>query len=198
MRSAHVRRYWFLAGLLGACPALSQTQPARVEPVDTASLERPDPSDWLSFSRTPDAQRYSPLDQIDTGNVERLTLAWSRGLGSGTLESIPIVRDGVMYMLTPRAVVQAVDATNGDLLWEFRPLEDAEAGSTERSKTIAIYDDVVLLSGPESLMYGIDARTGELRWQAPADARVHTSGPIVADGKVIAGGAGGSGVRGDG
>lgn len=163
-------------------------QAGRFDPVTTAELENPDPSDWLSFSRTPDAQRYSPLDQIDRSNVGRLTLAWSRGMGTGTLESIPIVHDGIMYMLTPRAVVQAVDATSGDLIWEFRPLESAEAGSQERSKTLAIYDDLILVSGPNSRMLGIDARTGELRWDTVAEQRGHTSGPLIADGKVVTGG----------
>ncbi len=172
-------------------------QTAAIDTVSNAELERPNAADWLSFSRTPDAQRFSPLDQIDTGNVDRLGLAWSRGLGTGTLESIPLVRDGVMYILAPRAVVMAVDARNGDLLWEFQPLEDTSAGSTERSKTIAIYDDLILLSGPNSLMYGIDARTGDLRWTTPAEERVHTSGPVIADGKVISGGACGSGDRDD-
>jgi len=188
-----------LAGLLACAAALPQAfaQTTNIEPVTTAELERPAPEDWLSFSRTPDSQRYSPLDQVNRRNVSRLALAWSRGLGTGALESIPLVRDGVMYMLTPRAVVQAVDATNGDLLWEFRPLEDPQAGSSERSKTIAIYDDLILLSGPESMMYGIDAVSGELRWKSQADGRVHTSGTIVADGKVISGGACGSTNRND-
>ena len=177
--------------------AQSGARPIAIEPLSTAELEQPDPNDWPSFSRTPDAQRYSPLDLIDRDNVGELTLAWSRGLGTGALESIPLVNDGVMYMLAPRAVVQAVDATNGDLLWEFRALEDTDAGSTERSKTIALYGDLVLLSGPESLIYGIDANTGELRWQSKVEDRVHTSGTIVADGKVIAGGACGSGDRDD-
>ena len=197
--TAKVSRYWLSASCLIVLPAFAQPSgsAANIESVSTEALQQPAPEDWLSFSRTPDAHRFSPLDQIDTNNVGSLSLAWSRGLGAGALESIPLVRDGVMYMLTPRAVVQAVDATNGDLLWEFQPLDDAQAGSTERSKTIAIYDDLILLSGPESFMYGIDARSGELRWQTKAEERVHTSGPIIADGKVIAGGACGSGDRND-
>ncbi len=197
--SVQIRNNRLSIVLFASFAALSQafSQSPQIDPVTTTDLERPEASDWLSFSRTPNAQRYSPLDQIDRDNVDRLALAWSRGLGNGALESIPIVRDGIMYMLTPRAVVQAVDATNGDLLWEFHALDDPEAGSSERSKTIAIYEDLILLSGPDSLMYGIDARTGELRWKTQAERRVHTSGPIVADGKVIAGGACGRGDRND-
>ena len=158
-------------------------------PVTTDMLENPSAADWLSYSRTPDAQRYSPLDQIDRDNVARLSLAWSRGMRAGTLESIPIVYDGVMYMLTPGAVVQAVDATNGDLIWEYQhELENPESAPLHRSKTLAIYQDLILLTGPDSFVVGLDARTGELRWQTKANERGHTSGPIIADGKVISGG----------
>lgn len=186
--------------LLSACLVASTVaaQPQQWRPVTDEMLQRPDPGDWLSFSRTQNAQRYSPLDQIDRDNVGELRLAWSRGMGQGALESIPLVHDGVMYMLTPSAVIQAVDATDGELLWEWRPESlEVGAGSSERSKTIAIYEDLILFSGPESTMYGIDAVTGELRWETRAtDNRGHTSGPIIADGKVITGGAcGGNGVR---
>ena len=165
---------------LGALAAIAQLGEYR--PVTTEMLANPDAADWLSFSRTLDAQRFSPLDQIDKDNVGDLKLAWSRGLRQGPLESIPLVYDGVMYMLTPSAVIQAVDARNGDLIWEFQPPGmDAQSGSAERSKTLAIYDDVLLLSGPDRTMFGIDAVTGELRWQnQSADNRNHTSGPIVA------------------
>lgn len=188
------RQALLLLGCLGPCASFAQQ--ADFEPVTTAMLEHPSAGDWLSFSRTPDAQRYSPLDQINRDNVGRLRLAWSRGMGPGALESIPIVHDGVMYMLTPSVVVQAVDATTGDLIWEFQPEGiDFQSASRERSKTLAIYEDLILLSGPMSTMYGIDARTGAVRWATKANERGHTSGPIVADGKVITGGTCTDGLR---
>ena len=191
------RRYSGLAGCVAALVSgAAWGQAQRFASVTTARLEAPEPEDWLTFSRTLDAQRYSPLDEIDRENVGTLALAWSRGLGAGALESIPIVADGIMYMLTPSVVVQAVDATNGDLLWEFQPEGlDFQSASRERSKSLAIFADVILLSGPNSTMYGIDARTGELRWQTRADDRGHTSAPIVADGKVITGGTCTDGLR---
>lgn len=183
-----------LLASLGLGPVFAQT--GDFVAVTTEMLENPDADDWLSFSRTLDAQRYSPLDQIGRDNVTQLKLAWSRGMGPGTLESIPIVHDGVMYMLTPSVIVQAVDATSGDLIWEFQPEGvDFQSASRERSKTLAIYDDLILLSGPRSTMYAIDARNGELRWATQADERGHTSGPIIADGKVITGGTCTDGLR---
>jgi glucose dehydrogenase len=90
-------------------PALAQT----FVPVTDATLANPDPADWLMIDRTYDEQRFSPLNQINTGNVGQLRVAWARGLPAGTQESTPIVYRGVMYRLG--AGIQAVDATTGDL-----------------------------------------------------------------------------------
>jgi hypothetical protein len=76
-------------------------QPADFIPVTDSMLQRPAAADWLSFSRTPDAQRYSPLDQINRDNVADLKLAWSRGFGPGALESIPLVYDGAGLTARP-------------------------------------------------------------------------------------------------
>ena len=66
-----------------------------------------------------DQQRFSPLTQINKGNVAQLRMAWSRGLPVGVQESTPIVYRGVMYVMAPGGSVQALDATNGDLIWEY-------------------------------------------------------------------------------
>jgi alcohol dehydrogenase (cytochrome c) len=158
-------------------------------PVTREMLENPDPADWLMFSRTYDAQRYSPLNQINTGNVSRLAMAWSRGLGPGQTETIPIVHNGVMYVVAPGATVQALDAMTGDLIWEYKRNVPANVAAQARSKTLAIFQDIVAYTAPDSFVVGLDARTGEMRWEAKADTRGHTSGPIIADGKVISGGA---------
>ena len=66
-----------------------------------------------------DQHRFSPLNQINKGNVGQLRMAWTRGLPAGTQESTPVVYRGVMYMNVPGGTVQAIDATNGDLIWEY-------------------------------------------------------------------------------
>src|ERR1051326_7868159 len=89
-------------------------------PVTDQTLLNPRPDDWLMFSRTYDAQRFSPLNQVNKQNVNQLGLAWSRGIGQGTTETIPTVYKGVMYVNVPGGAVQALDATNGDLIWEYQ------------------------------------------------------------------------------
>lgn len=171
--------------VLSAAAALAQVQNYR--PVTDEMLRNPSPGDWLMFSRTYDAQRFSPLDQINRSNVGRLALAWSRGLPAGTTESIPLVHDGVMFLAAPGAVVQALNASNGDLLWEYKHDVPASVASSARTKTLAIYQDVILYTAPDGNVVGLDARTGQLRWKTYAGPAAHTSGPIAVAGKVISG-----------
>ena len=60
--------------------ALTQVlaQSTAFEPVTDAMIQNPDPKDWLSWRRTLDSWGYSPLDEIDRGNVGGLRMVWSR------------------------------------------------------------------------------------------------------------------------
>ena len=92
----------------------------RVRPVTDAMLEKPEPGEWINWRRTYDGTGYSPLTQINRQNVGQLTLAWSWGMPAGAHQPTPLVHDGVMFLPTPGGGAQAVDAANGDFLWEFR------------------------------------------------------------------------------
>ncbi len=180
-----------IPAIVAACllhaPVHAQDAARDFQPVTREALEAPEPGDWLMFSRTYDAQRYSPLDEIDSGNVGELRMVWSRGMGAGSSETIPIVRGGVMYVVHPGAVVQALDAANGNLIWQYeRELENPAAASTARTKNLAIYEDLVFYTAPDGYVVALDARSGQIRWETLAGG-VHTSGPIVADGKVVTG-----------
>ncbi|MDX1563164.1 MAG: PQQ-binding-like beta-propeller repeat protein [Gammaproteobacteria bacterium] len=170
-------------------PVTAAAQASAFVPVTQAMLESPDPADWLMFSRTYDAQRYSPLDEIDTGNVGRLSLAWTHVFGEGTTETVPLVYDGVLYVVAPGAVVAAFDAANGDSIWTYTHDVPDGVARGARTKNLAIYDDVIVYTAPDSLVVCLDATTGHVRWQTRTDSRAHTSGPIVVDGLAISGGA---------
>src|SRR5262245_18496472 len=176
-----------IIALLALAATAGQDKP--FVPVTPRMLENPSPNDWLMFSRTYDAQRFSPLEQISKQNINHLRLAWERGMGAGQTETIPIVYNGVMYVINPGAVVQALEATNGDLIWEYKREAPANVASQGRAKALAIYQDIVLYTAPDSFVVGIDARTGKVRWETKTDTRGNTSGVLVADGKVISGGA---------
>ena len=176
-----------VAALLCALSAPALAQSSEFKPVTDAVLANPDPADWLMINRTYDDHRFSPLNQINKSNVGQLRMAWARGLPNGTQESTPIVHDGVMYLYAPGAGIQAVNATNGDLIWEYqREYPQNVNGQRAREKSIAIYEDMVYFAAPDGFLLALDAKTGKLRWETKADDGGQAAGGmIVADGKVI-------------
>lgn len=164
---------------------LSQESVTGFTQVTSEMLKNPAPDDWLMYRRTYDAWAYSPLRQVDRDNVAELRLAWSRAMEPGEQETTPLVHDGIMYIAHPGDVIQALDATNGDLIWEYRR-HRLMAGKT-RVRNIAIYDDKIFhFTKQEPHLIAVDARTGNLVWEVPVDGNF-SSGPIVADGKIISG-----------
>ena len=130
-------------------------------PVTESILKDPGRDDWLMYRRTYDAWGYSPLAEINRDNVSSLTLAWSIAMEPGEQETTPVVYAGVMYIAHPGDVIQAVDATNGDLIWEYRRQKVA-AGKT-RTRNIAIYDDKIFhVTKGEAHLIAVDAQTGQL------------------------------------
>ncbi len=105
----------------------------------------PDPGDWLMAHRTYDFQAFSPLDEINRGNVHQLKLAWMRALDEGPLQIRPLVYDGVMYIVHPGYGdhLQAWDATTGDLIWDYQrqPPEDLRkyVRISNRTRNLSIY-----------------------------------------------------------
>jgi alcohol dehydrogenase (cytochrome c) len=156
-------------------------------PVTEEMLKNPSPNDWIMYNRTYDSQRFSPLNQINKGNVDNLRMAWSRQQGAGAQETIPLVHDGIMYLQAPGAVVQALDATNGNLLWEYVRNVPAAQKTGAKAKTIAIGQDMIYWTAPDAVV-ALDARTGEIRWEAKTDARGQSQGAVLAGDKVISGG----------
>jgi len=116
-------------------------------PVTKEMLANPSPDDWLMYSRTYDAQRFSPLKQITRQNVGQLRQVFKKELGMGSQESIPIVYRGVIYVAAPGASVLAIDATTGATIWEHK----RPSGAT-RTKAIAIYEDMVFYSSPDGFI----------------------------------------------
>jgi len=164
-------------------------------PVSTSVLENPSPEDWLMLSRTYDQQRFSPLTQINKNNVGQLRMAWSRGLPVGTQQTVPIVYSGIMYVVSPSASVLALDATNGNHIWEYKRTTDTRTNAirvaSTSAKSLAIYEDLIFYTAPDGFIVALDARDGSIRWETlahdPESGAKHTSAPIVVDGKVITG-----------
>src|SRR5215469_6567048 len=180
-----------------------------------------DGNDWLSNGRDYTEQRYSPLTQINASNVSRLGLAWYYDTGSdrGTVETTPIVSDGVMYATLPWSVVVALDAHTGQEKWRWDPhiphmnFPAGSAGNPNKvregpsvccgpaNRGVALYEGKVYVGTLDSRLVALDQETGKIVWEAQtidkdADYSI-TGAPRVARGKVIIGNAGGEyGVRG--
>ena len=81
-----------------------------------------EPQNWLSYSRTYDEQRFSPLADINVESVTELGLAWHLDLGTDRgLEASPLVVDGVMYVSGAWNNIYAINAVSGALLWQYDP-----------------------------------------------------------------------------
>ncbi|MXZ71624.1 MAG: PQQ-binding-like beta-propeller repeat protein [Acidobacteria bacterium] len=162
----------------------------RFMPVRDADLADPPEGDWLHWRGNPGSWGYSPLDQVDTGNVHRLQLAWSWGMEQGRSQQAPLVRDGVLFLSNPGNVVQALDGIDGTPLWEYRrTFPEGRRGGHLR--TLAVWEDLIFVATSDAHLVALDARSGVVRWETEvADAELgfgNTSGPIVIDGKVING-----------
>ena len=172
-------------------PAPKKTSPLdKITPITDSMLANPPASEWLTWRRTLDYQGFSPLKQIAKGNVNDLRMAWTWTLPNGANEATPLIHDGVMFVHGFGDKVQALDATNGDLLWQYsRQLPNEVQASVKRN--ISIYGDKVYLATSDVHMVALDAKTGKVAWDSViADAKEGfrlTGGPLTAKGKVMIG-----------
>jgi alcohol dehydrogenase (cytochrome c) len=163
-------------------------------PVSDAELRNPPDGDWLHWRGNTSSWGYSPLTQINKENVSRLQLAWVWGMEDGVRsQPAPLERDGVLYLPNSGNVIQALDATEGTLMWEYRrqfPNGCASCGSGARLRSLAIWEDLILVATADAYMLALDARTGAVRWEtqiAQGASFMNTTGPIIAAGKVVNG-----------
>ncbi len=186
-----------LAAGISSVAVASDSRPVQgFVPVTDAILQQPEAADWLSFRRTTDGSGFSPLTQISKENVRELALVWARPIAEGIQESTPLVYGGIMYLPNPNDVTQAIDAASGKLLWQYQrkmPEDLTEyLDFPSINRNIAIYGRLLIDNGFDDFLYALDAGTGELVWetlqldyrQAPSR---QSSGPIIANGKVVSG-----------
>ena len=159
-------------------------------PLTDAMLRDPNPADWPMMRRNFYAHSYSPLDQINTETVKNLQLEWVWNMHEGDSEPAPLVYNGIVYLINPGNVIQALDGKTGELIWEHW----TGPANRQDMRNIAMYNDKIIQATTDARLVALDARTGEQVWEtAIADNTKgfsNSSGPIVADGKIINGLAG--------
>ena len=164
------------------------------------------PGQWMTYGRTYDEQRYSPLDSITTENAAQLGLAWYADLDSNLQQqATPLYIDGVIYYSIPWASVYAFDAKTGELLWKYDPGTPKEwaakicCGIVNRG--IAAWNGKIYVGSIDGYLIAIDAKSGAEVWRSLTfdqdDRYTITSAPRIAEGKVFIGNSGSEfGVRG--
>ncbi len=148
--------------------------------------------------------RYYPNRQINVSNVQKLRPAWIfQTEVRDSLETSPIVVNGVMYVTTSFNHVYALDARTGEELWHFKhkmgPITVYCCGPNNRG--VAVSGDMVYMATLDAKLLGLDAKTGKLVWETQiADPELgysETMAPTAVDGKILIGTNGGEyGIRG--
>jgi alcohol dehydrogenase (cytochrome c) len=149
-------------------------------PVTDQMLRSPDPGDWLMIRRDYAATNMSPLKEITPANVKDLQLVYTHPMREGgTNQPAPIAYKGVIYLANTQGILQAINGVTGKIIWETR------VQGTIAPRGIAIYQDKIYIANGQNVS-AVDARNGNLVW-ATNIGHSNTSGPIVANGKVIEG-----------
>ena len=166
-----------------------------------------EPGNWLSFGRTYEEQRHSPLTQINRESISDLGLAWYKDMGTNRAqEATPIVVDGIMFFTSSWSRVYAIDAKSGEELWMFDPEVPGEVARKACcdvvNRGVAVYKGRVYVGSLDGRLIALDAATGKEVWEVDTiidRTRFYTvtGAPRVANGKVFIGNGGAEfGVRG--
>lgn len=164
-------------------------------------------ADWPHYGGTQLSWRYSSLDQINSGNVKNLAPAWIFQTGdyAENLQSTPIVVDGTMYLITPRARVFALDAATGRLIWQYaysasRAGIPGSEGNFVQNRGLAVSNGMVLFGTVDNHVVALDGKTGREAWKVAVDDPRQCgcnigAAPLVVKDKVIVGGNNGDGAH---
>jgi alcohol dehydrogenase (cytochrome c) len=203
--------FCFMLLILSACDEQNKTTNKETELVPKSAIEQinrqisevPEDVGVHYYGLEQNLQRYSPLTQINDGNVHQLKPSWVLSLGDNRgQQTQPLVINGVMY-ITSHNATYAVDARSGRQIWKSIIQYPAETltccGVTNRGATW--YDDVLYRATPDNRLLALNPKDGKTIWEKRT-AEIEfgysmTSAPLVANNVVITGVAGGEfGARG--
>jgi alcohol dehydrogenase (cytochrome c) len=163
-----------------------------------------DGNNFLHTNGDYNQQRYYPNRQINRSNVAKLRPAWIFQTDvKESLETSPIVVNGIMYVTTSFSHVYALNARTGEQLWHYAhkmgPVTTFCCGPNNRG--VAVYGNMVYLATLDSKLVALDAKSGQVAWTSEvADPELgysETMAPTAVDGKILIGTNGGEyGIRG--
>ncbi|MDX1421676.1 MAG: PQQ-dependent dehydrogenase, methanol/ethanol family [Kiloniellales bacterium] len=189
------------AGEVGSGTLYGDMQTVTQDMIDRAAG---DGNNFLHTNGNYSQTRYYPASQINTSNVHKLRPAWIFQTEIvETMETSPIVVNGIMYVTTAFSHAYALDAKTGAEIWHYRhnmgPITTFCCGPNNRG--VAVYDDMVYLGTLDAKLVALDAKTGKVVWeQQIADPELgysETMAPTAVNGKILIGTNGGEyGIRG--
>ena len=179
----------------GALLAQDATWQSRLEHADK------EPQNWLTVYGNYAGWDYSPLDQINRKNVDRLVPVWAFPTGLSRpplttgLQAPPLVVDGVLFIEGMQNNVYAVDAATGQWIWTYTYEFPSKISENRGARGIAYGDGKVYMGTQDNHIVAIDGKTGKEVWNVHEEDSVEcncniTAAPLFVKDKVIAGEAG--------
>lgn len=159
-----------IAGGIAGCTGEVTPQDAEKVGVMDGSLFEQNAADWPTHGGNNAEQRFSPLDEINTGNVGNLGLAWTVELDTARgQEATPLVIDGIVYLTTAWSKAMAIDGASGKVLWQFDPgvpgAKARDACCDVVNRGLAYREGTLFLGALDGRLIALDAKTGKVLWQ---------------------------------
>ncbi|CBS89547.1 methanol/ethanol family PQQ-dependent dehydrogenase [Azospirillum lipoferum] len=154
----------------------------------------------LTYGMGPQAQRFSPLTDLNADTVKKLVPVWSFSFGGEKQrgqEAQPIVYDGTIYVTGSYSRLYAVDARTGQKKWEYNHrLPDGIMPCCDVvNRGAAIYKDKIYFATLDARLVALNRQTGKVVWnkklQDYKEGYSNTAAPMIVDGKIITGNSGG-------
>ncbi|WP_135211921.1 PQQ-dependent dehydrogenase, methanol/ethanol family [Vitreimonas flagellata] len=159
----------FATGVALALVACGPSGPAAVSEARIVGADS-EPGNWMSHGRTYSEDRFSPLTDINAGNVSQLGLAWTYEMRMPRgAEATPIVVDGIMYVTSAWSIVYALNAATGEELWVFDPEVPHERGASAccdvGNRGVAVWNGKVYVGTLDGRLIALNARDGSKAWE---------------------------------
>ena len=183
--------YQFLPLIALACCGLASAQE-----LDPKKLLQPPTDTWPTFNGDYSGRRFSPLSQINSSNVQNLTLAWAYRVNTGSegggfgqaIKATPLEVNGILYFTMPDHA-WAVDAHNGRELWHYS--WESAGGIHIGNRGVGIYGNWVFFETPDNHLISLEKNTGKFRWSIEiADVKQQyfsTPAPLIIGNHVLCG-----------
>jgi alcohol dehydrogenase (cytochrome c) len=189
----------FVAATLVGASDIASADTGEWVSITEERLLDPEPGDWLSYRRTYDVTGYSPLRQINRRNIRELRPVWTYSVRDNSRwVPTPIVANGLMYVAEGSGRVLAFDVPTGEVVWIYTrtfPEDISKSEGYPRARGVAIHGDTIYWGTADMHLVALDARSGQLRWDVQTGdyttGEGHAHPPLIADGKVFIGAAGG-------